>query len=282
MSRGCWKASPTRPSPARGGVPPTRTVPVGRLEQPGDQPQQRALAAAVRADDHRERAGRHLEAAVGQASSDPRRRRAKRTPTPSMATSSPLALGCRGQASALRSRRSSPRGIDRTRRATPRPRRPMRAPAQCAVVFSLPDCDRRPCLPRRGRRSGRPHRLSDRCGSRAGSRAEPTAGGDFHPAPKTMVGSIAPIVAGARGDGQPAAGRASALCPPPARQQEQHDDRWHDRVDDVLERLDGCLDLRVVLADHEAGEMSAAFHGSEPSVLNRRKRPIGMRLMPAG
>ena len=28
--------------------------------------------------------------------------------------------------------------------------------------------------------------------------------------------------------------------------------------------------------------ISAAFHGSEPKVLNSRKRPSGMRAMPAG
>lgn len=43
-----------------------------------------------------------------------------------------------------------------------------------------------PVCPGERRGSGRPHRCRDRCGSRAGSHCEPTAGGDFHPAPKTM------------------------------------------------------------------------------------------------
>ena len=38
----------------------------------------------------------------------------------------------------------------------------------------------------------------------------------------------------------------------------------------------------VVLADQEAGEIRAAFHGIEPRALKSRKRPNGMRLIPAG
>ena len=165
--RGCWKSRPTRPSPATGSAPPTSTRPgVGSLE-PGDHPQERALAAAVRPDHGGERAGTNRQVEPGQRLDLPAGRREARVDTVEREVesgrgrvSASFVAPCQGMPSATGHRTALPQaGTTSSRRVA----RGARSSSPIRTVTVGPVC------PGERRGSGRPHRRLGRCGSRAGS-----------------------------------------------------------------------------------------------------------------
>ena len=209
--RGCWKARPTRPSPARGAPPsPSATLPLVGATSPamtrssvllphpfGPMITVRLPAGMSRL---RPRSASSGSPAAGKETltSDEAHRQAGRHRRPAR-----LRRRLDGHHfSRYAWHRARGSAAERPPARLPQARR--RAPSVCrcvgerlAVAFSHPDCDRRPCLPASVALagSGRPRQVCpDRRSSASGPDgvrglarvSEPTAGGDFHPAPKAM------------------------------------------------------------------------------------------------